>query len=124
MTEFGRGVHGEGERILEFWVSHRVPWLHSASIILVKGYLAYPACQKCSQEKKVLSFLLTLSFWDLDTKGLGDRRSFNTYLLSTHSNVPGDVVRIRDIEGNQKFKGFTPMELHFMRKRQIINIQK
>ena len=72
----------------------------------------------------MLSFLLTLSLWDLDTKGLGDRHSFNTYLLSTHSNVPGKVVWIGDIEGNQKFKGFTSMELHFMRKRQIINTQK
>lgn len=40
-----------------------VLWLHSAMIILIKGCLALPASQNCPHEKKVLSFLLTLSLW-------------------------------------------------------------
>lgn len=38
------------------------------------------------------------------------------YILNEHSDVPGNVVGIRDIEGNQKLKDFTFMSLYFMRK--------
>lgn len=66
-----------------------------------------------SGEKMCFNFFLYFSLWDLDTKGLGDSHSFFQYKLIRHLDVPGNVVGIRNIEGNQKFKGFNFMELTF-----------
>lgn len=71
--------------------------------------------------KKVLSFLLTLFSLGLGYcagpaekyKGTRDTQQ----IVLEHSYVPGNVVGIRDIEGNQKFKGLTFMELIFYEEK-------
>lgn len=44
---------------------------------------------------------------------MGTRHLFIEYILNEHLDLPGSVVGIRDIEGNQKLKGFTFTELIF-----------